>query len=175
VYRDTTKHPFAHPWSAQEPTQTPAGLGDAETAVSAMASTIDEFAKHGIALDTKWGDVHRYRRGSLDLPVGGDAQTFRVLWYRDVKVGTRVAIGGDSYVLAVELGATPTAYSVNAISEASEATSAHRDDQGTLFANGAYKRLWFTEDEISHHTERGYQPSRGMALAACGAVSAVTK
>jgi acyl-homoserine-lactone acylase len=125
------------------------------------------------ALDIPWGELHRLRRGSVDVPIGGylaeyrkgfrgarfgDFGSFRVIDYREEKDGKFVAIRGDSYVFAVEFTSPPTGYSISAYSQSDDPKSPHHTDQSILFANEEFKRAYFTEEDIARHLERSYQP-----------------
>ena len=98
---------FAEPWSLDKPASTPRGLKDraraARTFVQAVAETTRQYGDPGIA----WGDVHRVRMGTVDVPVGGCSGTlgcFRVLNFANTPDGKRQAIGGDGWILAIEFG-----------------------------------------------------------------------
>ena len=72
-------------------------------------------------MDVAWGEIHRVRRGSVDVPVGGCSGAlgcFRVLDFaRDPTDGKLVANSADGWVLAVEFDDIPRAYSVLAYGE----------------------------------------------------------
>ena len=73
---DGDPQPFAEGWTPEAPTSTPRGLADL-----AIAETVAHFG----AWDVAWGDVHRVRRGGVDVPVGGCAGAlgcYRVLNFR---------------------------------------------------------------------------------------------
>ncbi|HWE42970.1 MAG TPA: penicillin acylase family protein, partial [Gemmatimonadaceae bacterium] len=111
--------------------------------------------------DVAWGEVHRVRIGDVDVPVGGcngDLGCFRVLWYNDAPDGKRVAAGGDGWVLAVEFGDRPRAWSVLAYGESPREDSPYHADQAAMFARGEYKRVAWTNAEIDAATVRRYHP-----------------
>lgn len=153
------------PWDETRPAETPVGIGSEESARKALAAAVKATtAKYG-KLDAAWGDVHRLRRGDLDVPIGGyndqalgDYGPFRVVGYGPPKDGKRFATGGDSYVFAVEFTTPPTAYSISAYSQSSDPKSPHHADQSALFAREGWKRAWFTEEDVARNTERSYRP-----------------
>jgi acyl-homoserine-lactone acylase len=172
-YGKAAKAPYAVPWDERKPAATPAGLGEPDTARTVMAATVKEVQQKYGTLAVPWGDVHRLRRGKLDVPVGGfiseyrdgfrgaqfgDFGSFRVIRYEPDKDGKFVARGGDSYILAVEFTSPPTAYSVVAYSQSDDPRSPHHTDQSDLFAAERWKRAWFTEEDIAAHLERSYHP-----------------
>jgi acyl-homoserine-lactone acylase len=113
---------FAVVWSETDPVNTPRGLSTPARAVEALAwAAADMKTRYG-SLDVPWGDVHRVRRGTVDVPVGGCSGAlgcFRVLNFtRDPADGKLVANSADGSALAVEFGDVPRAYSVLAYGEA---------------------------------------------------------
>ncbi len=153
---------YAEKWSQAKITSTPRGLGKPTVAVEALAWAVDDVTKRYGAADVAWGDVHRVRRGSVDVPVGGCSGAlgcFRVLAYEQLPDGKRVANSGDGWVLAVEFGAMrPRAYSILAYGESNDSTSANYADQAEMFARGKFKPVWWTETEVRAHTVREYRP-----------------
>ena len=116
--------------------------------------------RHGRA-DVAWGDVHRVRHGDVDVPVGGCGGAlgcFRVLNFKTDPDGKRSVIGGDGWVIGVEFGDTPRAYSVLAYGQSPDPENPHHDDQAALFAAGQYKRVLFTERDIEAGVIRRYRP-----------------
>jgi len=108
--------------------------------------------------DIAWGEVHRLRRGGLDLPIGGSDFTFERTIYRHAKDGKEVATAGDAYALAVEFGDTPRAFSVLPYSEASRQDSPYYNNQLQIYANEKFKPDWFAEGDILSHLDREYRP-----------------
>ncbi len=154
---------YAEPWSPAAPTATPRGLRFPARAVEAFAWAVDETARRYGRWDVAWGDVHRVRVGAVDVPVGGcngDLGCFRVLWYKDDPDGRREAVGGDGWVLAVEFGEQPRAYSVLAYGESPRAESPYHSDQAAMFARGELKPVLWREQEIRAQTVRWYRPGQ---------------
>jgi acyl-homoserine-lactone acylase len=99
--------------------------------------------------------------GDLDIPIGGCSGSlgcFRVLFFSEDEDGKLVAAGGDGWVLAVEFGDVPRAYSVLAYGQSSKEDSPHFNDQAEMFATGRLKRVAFTEQEIEDQLIRKYRP-----------------
>lgn len=156
-YMSKAEPAYRQGWTREQPTTTPDGIGDPKTALAALQRAVAYVKEEYGSLDRRWGDVHRLKRGSLDLPVGGGDDAFRTMWYRREGKTSR-AVGGDSYVLAVEFTPSPTAYSVLAYSQSSVADTPHFNDQLALFASHRYKRLWFSDVDVQQHLERSYRP-----------------
>jgi acyl-homoserine-lactone acylase len=153
---------YAQPWSATAPTSTPRGIRFLPRAVEAFAWAVGETTKRYGSADVPWGDVHRVRLGTVDVPVGGcngDIGCFRVLWYKDDPDGKRQAVGGDGWILGVEFGAQqPRAWSVLAYGESPRDGSPFHSDQAEMFARGQLKPVAWTDADIQRQTVRRYRP-----------------
>jgi acyl-homoserine-lactone acylase len=153
--------PFATRWSKEEPTSTPRGLADTARALAALRAAVPQVRQRYGRLDVPWGEVHRVRVGGKDVPVGGcpgDLGCFRVLQFQDEPDGKRAARGGDGWVLAVEFGLVPRAYSVLAYGESRLPGSPYNGDQGELFARGEMKPVLFATKDVNAGVIRRYRP-----------------
>src|SRR5688572_2122440 len=152
---------YARRWTASEPTRTPVGLGDRAKAADAFAWAVTETARRYGRWDVTWGEVHRVRRGKVDVPVGGCGNAlgcFRILNFARDTDEKLVANGGDGWVLAVEFTDVPRAYSVLAYGESPDSLSRWHSDQAERFATGNYKRIAFTEKDIDLQAVLRYRP-----------------
>lgn len=148
-------------WDVDRPASTPYGLRNAARAAEAFAWAVDETTRRYGSPGIAWGEVHRVRLGDVDVPVGGCSGAlgcFRVLNFRTDPDGKRSVVGGDGWVMGVEFGRTPKAYSVLAYGQSPRAESPHHDDQAAMFAAGDYKRVMFTERDVETGTVRRYRP-----------------
>jgi acyl-homoserine-lactone acylase len=155
-------------WSAGDPLRTPRGLADPARAAQAFAWAVGETTRRHGAWDVKWGDVHRVRRGGVDVPVGGCSGAlgcFRVLTFtRDERDGRLVAGSGDGWVLAVEFGSTPRAYSVLAYGQSPRPDSPWHADQAAMFARGEMKRVAYTRRDVEAAAVIRYRPGPSRTL-----------
>jgi len=153
---------FAERWSWAQLTSTPRGVGQPARAVEALQWAAGEVVRQHGALEVSWGDVHRVRRGTVDVPVGGCSGAlgcFRVLTYEEQPDGRRVANSGDGWVLAVEFAkGGPRAYSILAYGQSNDPASPHFDDQAALFARGEFKPVRFRASDVLAHATRTYSP-----------------
>ena len=152
---------FSTVWSAAEPTTTPHGLADPARAAASFAWAVSETARQYGSWDLAWGAVHRVRRGNVDVPVGGGSPElgcFRALGFTRAPDGKLVASGGDAWVLAVEFGDVPHAYSVLAYGESSRPDSPWYADQAEMFAKGELKKVAFTEADVNAQAVVRYRP-----------------
>jgi len=69
-----------------------------------------------------------------------------------------VANSGDGWVLAVEFGETPRAYSVLAYGESPQPASPWYADQAAMFARGEMKKVAFTAREVDAGAVLRYRP-----------------
>ncbi len=153
--------PYAAPWSEADPLQTPRGLADPARAATAFTAAVAETARRHGRWDIAWGDVHRLRRGAVDVPVGGGSGAqghFRVLTFARAADGKSVVNGGDGWVLAVEFGDEPRAYSVLAYGQSAKPASPWHADQAALFARGELKPVRFAAADVDRHAVVRYRP-----------------
>lgn len=154
---------WAVPWSAAEPVSTPRGVGRPVEAVEAFGWAVDETVRRHGRVDVPWGEVHRVRRGEVDVPVGGCAGglgCFRALVYEPTEDGKQVAVAGDAWVLAIEFTDPPRAYSVLAYGQSSLPDSPHHADQAGMFAENRMKAVVFTPEDVEAQLIRRYRPGR---------------
>ena len=152
---------YAQKWVASNPAKTPFGPSDHRKAAEAFAWAVTETARRYGRWDVTWGEVHRVRRGPVDAPVGGCGGAlgcFRVLNFGREPDGKLAANGGDGWVLAVEFGDEPRAYSVLAYGESPDSTSRWHSDQVERFATANYKKVAFLEKDIVAGAVVRYRP-----------------
>ena len=147
---------FAVPWSEKSPRTTPDGLADPKVAIEALEAAVSRLEGSKLALDVAWGDVVRFRRGGVDLPANGapgELGVFRVIGFTPAADGRFQAVGGDSYVAAVEFGKPVRAMAVLSYGNASQPGSKHSTDQLALVARQQMRPVWRTRREIEAHLE----------------------
>jgi len=152
---------YAKVWSVADPLNTPRGLADPARAVESFAWAVEETKKRYGAIDVAWGEVHRVRRGNVDVPVGGcgnDMGCFRILAYQRDKDGKLAANSGDGWVMAVEFGDVPRAMSVLAYGQSRKPDSPWHADQAEMFAVGGAKKVLFTEKDIDAGAVSRFRP-----------------
>lgn len=148
---------YAEPWDPERPFETPGGLVDPEAAVAALEAAAREVETAHGRLDPVWGELHRLRRDGLDLLGSGGSGLlgiFRVVDYDEAEGGRHVAVGGDSFVAAVEFGDSVRARALIGYGNSSRRGSPHRTDQMRHFARGELRPVWRTRAAIEAHLER---------------------
>jgi acyl-homoserine-lactone acylase len=160
--RSRSARAFRQPWTPADPVATPLGLADPARAAAAFTAAVDDVQRSFGAWDVPWGEVHRFRLGDVDLPVGGcsgELGCFRVIGFARDDDGKYAGVRGDEWILAVEFGANgPRAYSILAYGESDDPASPHHTDQAAMFTRGELKPVAFTEREIAAQLVRRYRP-----------------
>jgi acyl-homoserine-lactone acylase len=155
---------FAVVWNDADPLKTPRGLADPARAVDSFTWAVEETTRRHGRVDVAWGEIHRVRRGAVDVAVGGCSGAlgcFRVLGFaRDEKDDKLVASTGDGWVLAVEFGDVPRAYSVLAYGQSPRPDSPWHADQAEMFARGELKKVAFLERDVDAQAVMRYRPGR---------------
>ena len=160
-YRESTSEVWRVAWNPEEPISTPRGLGDAAAGLKALSEAIVICKENHGSIDVAWGEVHRARRGSVDLPVGGGGDSlgsFRVLRYGKDQDGKLAANYGDFWVFAVEFSDPPRAFSILSYGQSEKEGSVHYADQLPLFADNRLKPVNFTEEDIAANLVISYHP-----------------
>ena len=172
LYVSKVRDPFETRWQSENPASTPTGLADPVQAVAALEAAVKATrAAHG-SETVPWGDVNRFRVGTVDLPgdgMNGSYGTFRVMRF-DQAPGVSASVAGnlepnrslvgfgDAWVLLVDFSGPTTGWSVLAYGQTSNLSSPHSRDQIRVFADHALRRAWFTEAEIKANLVREYRP-----------------
>jgi acyl-homoserine-lactone acylase len=146
--------PFARPWSENDPLNTPDGLADPVAAVAALEAAAAQVEQNYGTIEVAWGEVHRLRRGKLDLPANGgpgELGIFRNVAYVPAEGGKFQAAGGDSYVAAIEFSTPVRAMAIIGYGNSSQPNSPHQTDQLELFARKRLRPVWRLRKEIEAH------------------------
>jgi acyl-homoserine-lactone acylase len=123
---------------------------DPSGAVRALVAAARSLRSQALAVDAAWGEVHRHRRGGVDLPLdgGGDSLCPTTTAPPDA-AGKRAAVFGSSFRMVVELGNGPArAWSVAPYGNSDQPASPHFTDQMPLYAARKFRRVPFTRAEV---------------------------
>jgi acyl-homoserine-lactone acylase len=147
---------FARPYDLHDPLTTPAGLADPKAAVAALAvAARDTIATYG-ALDAPWGQVMRFRIGSVDLPANGGPGrlgVFNAIDYAALQNGTRTANFGGSYTAVVSFDSPSRAKVLSSYGSSSQPGSPHSSDQLPLLSTQTLRDAWRTRAEVEANLE----------------------
>ena len=147
---------FATPWQWDAPLETPCGLANPERAIAILEEVATDLKDRYGTLDIAWGEVVRLRQGIYDLPASGAASlfgSFQVLNIMSDGNDRFQAIGGDSFIMAIEFGSPIRAEALTVYGNATQPDSPHTGDQLPLYTQGKLRPVWRERDEILAHLE----------------------
>ena len=160
---------FAESFDPKRPLDTPRGLKDPKAAAETLSAVAAEFQKSQVPLDVAWGDLHRFRRGTVDLPgngASGSYGVFRVIYFAPAADGKYQSVAGDSYVAAVEFSNPVKAKVLLTYGNSSDPASPHFGDELAISAKKDLRDAWISREEIQKHLEERTQfDSAGHAIA----------
>jgi acyl-homoserine-lactone acylase len=142
---------FDAQWTIRAPLATPDGIADAAGAARMLDAAAQRVRARYGRLDVPWGETHRLRRDSVDLPANGgpgELGIFRVVDYDSTSATSWTAVDGDSWVAAIEFARPVRARAVLGYGNWSQPGSLHRTDQLQLFARKELRPVWRTPAEI---------------------------
>jgi penicillin amidase/acyl-homoserine-lactone acylase len=126
---------------------------------NAMATLRAHFGR----LDPEWGEINRFRRGKLDLPIDGGPDTYRAVYGEPQADGTLTAVDGDTLIMFVTWDKTGrlSSQSIHQFGSATlDEQSPHYADQSALFVEMKTKPVLFTREELRGHIEAEYRPGQ---------------
>jgi acyl-homoserine lactone acylase PvdQ len=126
--------------------------------LAALEAAVSELERLYGSAAVPWGQIHRIRRGDLDLPIAGE-QSPPTLWMASGTMDKRGIIytdHGSSFTMLVRLAPRVEAYSLVPYGTSEDPASPHYADQVPLKSRGELKRAWFYEDEVSAHAKSTY-------------------
>lgn len=126
-----------------------------------LREAMSRLKTHFGRLDPEWGEVNRFRRGPVDLPVDGGPDILRAIYGSREEDGTLTARAGDTLIMFVEWDRAGklSSESVHPFGSATQdASSPHYADQSPLFVGMRTKPVRFTREELEGHVEESYRP-----------------
>jgi acyl-homoserine-lactone acylase len=143
-------------WTPDQPVATPAGLSNDTAALALLAQAANEVIREYGSLDVAWGDVYRFRLGTLDYPANGGPEQYgiyRTIYYTKDKDNKYRAVAGDSYVAITEFGKKVSARVLVSYGNASQPGSKHAGDQLALLARGELREALLEKEDILKNLE----------------------
>ncbi|MBV8977648.1 MAG: acylase [Alphaproteobacteria bacterium] len=112
-------------------------------------------------IDPEWGEVNRFRRGAVDLPIDGGPDTYRAVYGVPQTDGTLTAVDGDTLIMFVtwDRDGKLSSDSIHQFGSATlDSHSRHYADQAPLFVAMKTKPVRFTWAALQGHIEADYAP-----------------
>jgi penicillin amidase/acyl-homoserine-lactone acylase len=129
--------------------------------IDTLHEAIKTLKTHFNRLDPTWGEVNRFRRGTLDLPIDGGPDTYRAVYGEPQPDGTLTAKAGDTFIMFIEWDEHGKLHS-ESIHQFGSATldtkSPHYADQSPLFVGMKTKPVLFEESDLAGHVAEDYKP-----------------
>jgi penicillin amidase/acyl-homoserine-lactone acylase len=136
------------------------------TSLNLLGRAVTELESAYGRPDPLYGNVHRIRRGDLNVPAGGSEGLLQALFLNTTELDADYigyAWGGSSYHMLTELRPDGvTAVSVKPWGQSDDPASSHYNDLTEVYAQGLHKPFWFeradVEANLESRTELPYNP-----------------
>lgn len=145
---------FKDSWQPDQPLTSPTTLANPATAVAVLEQVATQIQQQYGELDTSWGEVFRLQTEGTDLPANGGPGflgIFRVLNFAPTESDAFQAIGGDSFVAAVEFSNPVRAQVLTSYGNATQSDMAAVLDQISLVSQQQLRPAWRSRIEIENH------------------------
>jgi acyl-homoserine-lactone acylase len=147
---------FAVPTDDRKPLTTPRGFADPARAVATLDRVAGEVEKEYGSLHVLWGDVLRFRRGTIDLPGNGAPSAMGAI--RTVNPGRFVngkaeGVGGDTYFAVIEFSNPVHAEGLLSYGNWSKTGSVHVEDQMRLLSKKEMRPIWRDRKDVEANLE----------------------
>lgn len=147
---------FRVPTDDARPLDTPRGFKDAAKAMAVLDRVAGEVEKEYGLLNPRWGDVLRFRRGTVDVPGNGapsELGAIRTIGVSPFKDGKVEAVQGDTFFAVVEYSVPQRAEVLLNYGNWSKKGSKHIGDQLLLASKKQMRPMWRTKAEIEANLE----------------------
>jgi acyl-homoserine-lactone acylase len=141
--------------------------------LNALSQASDRLTQDFGTWRTAWGDINRFQRfddaitphaddSKPSIPVGftssrwGSLASFGARRYPNTK--KMYGYSGNSFIAAVEFGDEVHARAVTAGGLSGDPASPHFNDQGSRYATGDLREVYFYRPMVESHAERTYHP-----------------
>ena len=147
---------FAVPTDDRKPLTTPRGFKDPVKAMAALDSVAGQVETEYGKLSVPWGEVMRFRRGSLDAPGNGAPSALGAI--RTVNASPFVngkvqGIAGDTYFAVIEFSTPVHAEGLLSYGNWSKVGSPHVEDQMRLLSRKEMRPIWRDRKDVEANLE----------------------
>jgi len=129
----------------------------------AFRFAVNYLQEHHGRIDPEWGEINRFIRGDVNLPIEGAPDVLRAIYPAEIRNdGQLHANAGDTWIALVEWAADGSmrADLVHQFGSAVlDENSPHYDDQAEMFVKGKWRRALRDRDQIKEHATRIYTPT----------------
>ncbi len=131
--------------------------------IKALKLSAVDLMKHHGRLDVPWGEIMRFRRGAVDVPIDGGPDILRAVYSagHDLEAdGTLTAVAGDTYIVIVnwDTDGKMTARSRHQFGSATlDKNAKHYADQAKPFAAMTLRDFPFTPEALAAQGAREYR------------------
>jgi acyl-homoserine-lactone acylase len=147
---------YGVPTDDLQPLTTPRGFAEPAKAAAVLDEVAAKLESEYGSLHVRWGDVFRFRRGTLDLPGNGAPSVMgaiRTVNWGPFVNGKAEGVNGDSYVAVVEFADPVKAEALIGYGNWSRPGSRHIEDQLPLLANRQLHPVWRSRKDIDANLE----------------------
>nr|WP_239005517.1 acylase [Gloeothece citriformis] len=145
---------FAIPWDKNSPLTTPDGLADAQMAIATLETVVTQVKNKYGSLSVPWGEVFRFEAHGLDLPGNGgssDLGIFRHFTFIPSENGQYKAVGGESYIAAVEFSQPVRAHVLNSYGNKTQPRTSANQKQLKLTSEKQLRPAWYSRQDVERH------------------------
>ena len=148
---------FVRQWDPGDPVATPSGLKDPKKAAELLGKAASDVQNSYGSLSVPWGEVYRFRRGTIDYPANGGPGDllgiFRTMSFERDSDNKFRAVHGDTFHAVVEFGDEPHAMVLIAYGNSSQPGSRHYGDQIQYLSEKKMRPALLRKDDLSGNTE----------------------
>ena len=137
---------------------------EGEASLDILKTVAGELEAEFGRIDPEWGEVNRIVRGKENHPLDGAPDVLRAIYADKDGVPTEGylnAFAGDTHIMVADWASDGTllAESIHQYGSATvDESSPHYDDQVEMFANGEFKTLAMTLEQVLPTAEEDYRP-----------------
>ncbi|MEM9377802.1 MAG: penicillin acylase family protein [Pseudomonadota bacterium] len=146
------------PWSFDAPLTTPSGIKDKPAALDMLKTAITTTKEKYGAIDRPYGDVSRFVIGDKNLAgLGsfGNLGAFNVITWTEINDdGIRTPRHGETWISMVEFSDPIKAVGLMTYGNSRQDGTPHYSDQLHMLAEGRFRTLWLTREEVEANTAR---------------------
>ncbi|MEM6653901.1 MAG: penicillin acylase family protein, partial [Pseudomonadota bacterium] len=146
------------PWSFDAPLSTPSGIKDKSAALNMLKTAITTTKEKYGAIDRPYGDVSRFVIGDKNLAgLGsfGNLGAFNVITWTEINDdGIRTPRHGETWISMVEFSDPIKAVGLMTYGNSRQDGTPHYSDQLHMLAEGRFRTLWLTREEVEANTAR---------------------